>query len=60
MKLEKGKKYDYPSGLGGRFDVRYVKYDKDRKSYVFKVISPGFEGMELTLNTNCLKNLRPC
>jgi len=60
MKLEKGKKYDYPFGLGGRFDVRYEKYDKDKKSYVFKIVNPGFETRKLTLNTNDLKNLRPC
>ncbi len=61
MKLEKGKKYKYPSGLGGMFDIKYIKYDVNRKQYIFKNVSPGFEEMpQLKLSTNDLKDVKPC
>lgn len=58
MKLQKGKKYSYPSGLGGRFAVVYTKYDKDTKRHIFRVTNPGFEGMELTLTSNDMSDLK--
>ena len=58
MKLNKQSKYSYPSGLGGRFDVKYIGYDKNRKVYKFKVLNPGFETMELTLGPKDLWELR--
>lgn len=58
MKLQKDKKYSYPSGLDGRITVVYKKYDKDTKRHIFQVTNPGFEGMELTLTNNDMSDLK--
>lgn len=51
-KFSDEKKYSYPSGMGGSFTIKFIKYDSGY--YHFKITNPDFEReiklTQLTIN----------